>query len=519
MAVHNAVTSSVRVIPEMTKRRNLFARFVLRCRWTKAGEECSLARRKSAKQSFRCAVVLATVDLLTDPTKSEDDMRMKATNLICVLAALTLGGTIASVGCSGTTNNTVVGGAGGQGATSGTNNGGNAGNGGGGGEGNGFIPSSGAGANDGGLDPDSACAAQSQAATLQKKPVDIIIIIDNSGSMSQEIVGVQANINQNFAQIIEQSGIDYRVILIATHGSANGSQSICIEAPLSGIPAGGCASPPAQPVNNPGKFYHYSREIGSHNSLCLALDTFNTPDANMFAPTGWQEWLRPDSFKTFIELTDDGVGSCSSSANGVSIDDNDNINDGNAAANEWDAALLALSPANFGTAAERNYRFYSIVAMAFNNPATKPYEPADPILTATCPTAAGPGTGYQALSIMTGGLRFPLCDTTSYDVVFQAIAQGVIAGSKVACDFAIPDPPMGQTVDLNTVEVQYTPGGVGMPGKLKKVADAAACAPDSFYLDTVNKRVYLCPDTCTVVQKDDAAKIDVLFACEIGGAN
>jgi hypothetical protein len=440
-------------------------------------------------------------------------MRTRLTNFLCVVAALSLSGTVVAVGCSAETNNAQTGGAGG-GDTSSANGGSGGAQGGNGGEGGGFIP--GTGGNDGGLDPDSACAAQSAAATLAKKPVDIIIIIDNSGSMTDEIQGVEKNINQNFAQIIENSGIDYRVILIARHGSASGAQSICIEAPLSGIPAGGCATPGTTPVDNPPKFYHYNREIGSHTSLCLALTGFSTPDLDGKAPNGWQEWLRPESFKSFIEITDDGV-SCS--FNGTTLNDANTVAGGTTAANAFDQALLTLSPQHFGTAAERNYAFFSIVAMAYNNPPTMPYSPADPVITGECPTAADPGTGYQALSVMTNSLRFPMCDTTAYDVVFQAIAQGVIAGSKVACDFPVPPPPMGQTVDLDTVEVQYTPAGMGAPMGLKKVADLAACAPDSFYVDVAANQVYLCPDTCTVVQADDKAKIDVLFACELGTSN
>ncbi|MGA9522274.1 MAG: hypothetical protein WBV82_12460, partial [Myxococcaceae bacterium] len=67
---------------------------------------------------------------------------------------------------------------------------------------------------------EEACESLSDEASLTKKPVDIIVVIDNSGSMTAEIVAVENNINVNFAQIIEQSGIDYRVILLAKHGSA-----------------------------------------------------------------------------------------------------------------------------------------------------------------------------------------------------------------------------------------------------------------------------------------------------------
>ena len=368
-----------------------------------------------------------------------------------------------------------------------------------------------AGLDDASLNPDSACATQSSTATLVKKPVDIIVLIDNSSSMTQEIVGVQSNINKNFATILDASGLDYRVILVANHGPAVGQQSVCVEAPLSGIPAGGCAVPPAQPVNNAGKFYHYSTEIGSTNSWCKILSTFNVADTFNLAPTGWSEWLRPEASKAFIEITDDGV-------NCGAYKDLDSVAGGVAAAALFDKDLLALSPSQFAdTAANtRNYRFYSIVALAYNNPPTAPYQPMDPILTAKCPTAAKPGTGHQALSVLTESLRFPLCDTTSYDVVFKAIADGVIAGAKVSCDFPVPEAPPGKTIDLASVVVQYTPGGMGNASDFIQVADAAACVPNGFYLSTGT--IHLCPATCDVVQKDSKALINVLFACA-GGVN
>jgi hypothetical protein len=368
-----------------------------------------------------------------------------------------------------------------------------------------------AGLNDAALDPDSACATQSSTATLVKKPVDIIVLIDNSGSMTEEIVGVQKNINTNFATILDASGLDYRVILVSRHGKAANGQSICVEAPLSGIPAGGCNPPPAKPVNNPNKFYHYSTEIASNDSWCKILSTYNTPDEFALAPTGWSEWLRPEAYKAFIEITDDRV-SCGA------YNDKNTAAAGTTTAAKFDMDLQALAPAQFtdSSANTRNYGFYSIVAMAYNNPPTAPYEPMDPLVTGKCPTAANPGTGYQALSVLTNSLRFPLCDTTSYDVVFQAIAQGVIAGAKVSCDFPVPEAPPGKTIDLASVVVQYTPGGMGNASEFIQVADAAACVPNGFYLSTGT--IHLCPDTCDVVQKDSKAAINVLFACG-GGIN
>ncbi|MCA9631167.1 MAG: hypothetical protein KC766_26070 [Myxococcales bacterium] len=438
-------------------------------------------------------------------------LRIRSLTSLTVAAAAT---TIGFAACGGGEDNSAGGtisfggsaGTGDQDASSGGSSG--SGNG---GDGAGFNID--ASTNDGALTADSACESQSAEATLVKKPVDIIIVIDNSGSMGGEIKAVQNNINVNFASIIGNSGIDYRVIMLAKHGKLS-SQSVCIEAPLSGIPSGGCTSPPSQPVNT-ANFFHYSQEIGSHDSLCKILDTFRRADEFNLAPNGWEQWLRADSFKMFVEISDDGV-SCNSSVAGANFNDGDNTAGGVTAGDAFDQALRTMSPAMFGDPnGEANYRFYSIVGMKENSPATDPWPPTDPIQDARCANgSAGEGTGYQELSILTQGLRYPSCENDSFDAIFLAIADGVIAGSKVACEFDIPEPPEGETIDLETVVVSYTPGTGGTEQRYKQVPDAASCAADSFYIE--NNRIFLCPDTCAVVQNDDAAKVGILFGCADG---
>jgi hypothetical protein len=70
-----------------------------------------------------------------------------------------------------------------------------------------------------------------------------------------------------------------------------------------------------------------------------------------------------------------------------------------------------------------------------------------------------PGQQYQNLSVLTGGLRFPICQYSSFDSVFQAIADDVVTHVQIACDFAIPAAPAGQTLNLDDVAVEYTPLG------------------------------------------------------------
>jgi non-ribosomal peptide synthetase component E (peptide arylation enzyme) len=53
---------------------------------------------------------------------------------------------------------------------------------------------------------------------------------------------------------------------------------------------------------------------------------------------------------------------------------------------------------------------------------------------------------------------------------------------------------------------------VGNATNFVQVADAAACKPNGFYLST--DTIHLCTDTCAVVQGDEKAAINVLFACK-----
>ena len=82
----------------------------------------------------------------------------------------------------------------------------------------------------------------------------------------------------------------------------------------------------------------------------------------------------------------------------------------------------------------------------------------------------------------------------------------------MACNFEIPTPSNGEQVDLNSVTVQYTPGG-GSPIDLTQVPTAADCIDNAFYIDESAGEIILCADTCTTVQDDENAKVDIVFQC------
>ncbi|HTV22740.1 MAG TPA: hypothetical protein VMG12_28820 [Polyangiaceae bacterium] len=335
-----------------------------------------------------------------------------------------------------------------------------------------------------------ACATASAQVEIVRQPVDIIIALDNSGSMDDEARAVEANINVNFAEILQSSQVDYRVILVSEHRERRlQDTAICILSPLSTL-----ATCPSDAPGPSDRFFQYSTEINSSNSFDVLLETYDGSREDDFglAPAGWSQWLRPGAQKVFVEITDD---------------------DANTSAGDFVAALTALAPQDFGAdPSQLTFVWHSIVGLAQRPNATDPYVPGDPIEEGECDgDVFNAGTTYQELSRETGGLRFPICEFDGYDVVFQRIANSVVQTSGGACDFALPAPPSGRALDLDKVAVSYTPGSGVSPQLLGRVAAAADCRTGAFVVDGAG--VHLCPEACDVVAADADAAVDVLFTC------
>lgn len=248
------------------------------------------------------------------------------------------------------------------------------------------------------------------------------------------------------------------------------------------------------PANTP-IFYHYSVEVGSFDSLQLILDTYDEDD--FLGQDPWSEELREGSFKIFVEISDD---------------------DSSLSASSFETQLFELDPDHFGTAIERNYIFHSIIGLRENNPPGRPWLPSDPIQEEICTTiqnngAESPGINYQELSIRTGGLRFPICRLSNFNAVFQTIAEGIVDGALIQCSFDAPEPPPGETLDLERALLVYRPGNGGAPQPIEQVSSQAACGMrDGFFI--IGNTFHLCPRTCDTIQADTKARLTVLIACE-----
>jgi hypothetical protein len=117
--------------------------------------------------------------------------------------------------------------------------------------------------------------------TTGSRPVDIVLVVDQSGSMGGEIENVRNNLNA-YSSALEASGIDYNVILIAERGT--GGHDICIPPPLGGPSCSDTA-----------RFHQIDRRVGSHNALQRIEDHITTVESHM----------RSGSLRVFTVVTDD----------------------------------------------------------------------------------------------------------------------------------------------------------------------------------------------------------------------
>lgn len=322
-------------------------------------------------------------------------------------------------------------------------------------------PSDGAGASDdsgptsvgsgsSGSSDDDHCAEFDAEAQSTVMPADIILAIDQSGSMDEETDWVEQQLN-TFAAQITSANIDVRVIVIA---AKTGSNALCVPAPLG---SGACPDD-----DNPPGLLHVDERIGSHDALEVILETY----------ASWSAALRPEAAKHFVVISDD--------------DAEDVLADG------FMASVDALDATMFGA-----WTFHAIVADDGN-----------------CDPAADEGIEYKKLVQDTGGILGDLC-LQNFQPVWDQLSTEVVDGSQLACNWTLPTPPDGQTLDPTKVNVELTTNS--NTNALGYVDTAAACgsSTDAWHYDdaATPTEIVLCPATCTEAQSADDAAVAIQFGC------
>lgn len=314
-------------------------------------------------------------------------------------------------------------------------------------------------------DLEAGCAT-SQAEAI-KPPVDVIVAVDQSGSMSAEIAQVKANINK-LSDFLKTTGFDYRVVMIARPGTD--SFGVCTPPPLGGPTCG----------DNPPVYRRSAQEVQSTDALQRILETYDST----LGYTKWADSIRPESTKAFVVITDDDARYPTPAPYWQT----------------FDAQLLSRGAGTFGTAEKRKYVFFPICGASEADPTVK------------CGTGmVNTGSQYVELAKLTGGKWFPLC-APDYGPVFTEMAKK-IAG-KIACELTVPKPSAGE-IDPNRVNVSYTPSDGGPTKDLVQDASKPCeSGANGWQYNDDKTKILLCGDACAAVQADPGAKVNVVFGCK-----
>lgn len=283
-------------------------------------------------------------------------------------------------------------------------------------------------------------------------PVDVIFVVDNSGSMEQEEESVQASLN-NFSQAIDSVDIDLRVILISNY-------NICVPPPLG---SGACPDDD----DNPPSFTHIDYTVQSNDALYILTNAVVSTELNALT--------RSSSVKHVVVISDDESAR---------------------SAEEFDLAFRALAPKY------EDYRFHAIVSSAA--PDTPP----------CVDVSANVGQVYMDLVELREGILGDLC-LQEFAPVFDELATMVMTSTPVACSWPVPDPPDGEALDPLAVELHVEVDGFDEILARVDNLEACAGDEGWYFTPSLTEplEVQVCPETCSRIQDAANANVAIVFPC------
>ncbi len=307
--------------------------------------------------------------------------------------------------------------------------------------------------------PDAAaCLSTSLSAEEVLKPVDIIWVVDTSGSMNDEANAVQDALN-DFSSFIAASAIDYRVVLIANASDMN--------------------VPP--PLGGSAEFLHVNRTVGSTDALQVVYDSFDL----------YKDFLRPGASTHFVVVTDDE--------------------------SNWSHNTFNTQIANLVAPSFSNYVLHAICS---EEQVLIPAMPPLPAFMGPC--TGGLGTGgaakfgetYINMASSTGGLWSSIC-STNWNPIFDSVAAAVSEAIPLPCTYDIPEPGQGDVIDPDRVNFVYE-SSAGAGDTISRVNSASSCSTNGgWYYDSPSdpSQIILCPATCDLLAADEDGDVEIQFGC------
>jgi hypothetical protein len=387
------------------------------------------------------------------------------------------------------------------------------------------------------IDASAECAAASVEAVVERLPVDIVWVVDNSSSMAPAIEQVQSGMDA-FAERLASSGLDYRLILLSLRGRGTTTRSgstryrVCMPPPVGGVD---CA-------DNPPRFHQIEVDIKSTQPLEQILGTLAQTvgyrEGEERGGPAWLPLLRPEATKSIVVVTDDNARLCGG-PRGCDL----------TGGTPWSCTVPGArpfdEPSDFETYPGGPSPFSSTVQLgpgilspAYDDPDTGPLfggytfnaiygwgsETDDGVACGACGGAgsvvSSPGPTYSALVRRTGGVRARICDGPSaWGPFFERLATNVVETSRIDCEVAIPPPPDGMFLLPDRVNVRIR--GRSADTDLGRVMGASACNPTTggwYYDDEATPRaILLCPASCTLAREQvtgPGTGVDVRFGCD-----
>jgi hypothetical protein len=292
-------------------------------------------------------------------------------------------------------------------------------------------------------------------------PIDIIWVIESSGSMDGEARLVQDNMNR-FAAAISASGIDYHVIVITD------PSFVTVPPPLG---------------TDPARYLFINQGVGSNAALQTLIAQYPAYMHFLGRPGGIP------AITHFVVVTDDesdlDAGSFQTMMEGL-------------LGHTFDAHAVA-SPDET----------HSIGPC--------PFCVTEDGCTGPGGDAADIGRQYITLTAATGGQFFSIC-TENWTMLFDTLAAAVGVPMPLPCAYEIPPPPPEMTFDRNRVNVLYTPGGSTTGTIIPYIpGGSGACPPTGgWYYDNPDApmQILLCPGSCDIVSMDTTGTVDIQLGCE-----
>lgn len=352
----------------------------------------------------------------------------------------------------------------GSGGTSGNGTGGNS------GSGNAGTGGSAAGGGSGGLAAGfEECA--SEAREIEAVPVDIFMMIDVSVSMVQNEVSSGVTrwdaLKEGLIEFVEAAESEGLRVGLQFFGLLEGGgQSTC--------DASAYATPEVELDFLPDNAEALVDAINAQNPLTLT-PTYPALEGALMHATEWAE-EHPERPTIVLLATDGYPTECGMDKDTETAGDNSSISDLADLAEQYASATPRIPTFVLGLGAVPNLKTI-----------------AD----------RGQGTAF-----------FVTDDDDAVENLGTALRR--VINSPTVCEYDIPSPPTGETLDFSKVNVQFREGN-GAPRVVYKIADSSQCGTSGgWYYDNNDDptKIYVCKETCSTF---GGAVVEVVLGCEAAG--